>query len=308
MTRAFLGLFEGGLWPGIALFLSMVYKREEIALRLGIVYCMVPLCGAFSGLLASAIFNIGTRSGLAPWRWILILEGIASSLVGLIAYFALPVTLEKAKFLTEKERTYAIERLAPPFIPAPMSLGSSESRLKWESIRRAILSVRTLLAASISFLSLAALQSLQIYIPTMIQSLGHSAIDAQLWSVPPFAVAVVVTIGTALVSDRYRLRGPVILAILPVAIAGYALMFCTTDNNVKYGALFMMVSAICAVNPPVITWLANNFTDHYAQATAIALQIMVGCVFSPVNACGYAWGPVADRDHGLTRRVQMRVA
>lgn len=35
VVRGFLGAAEGGLLPGIVLFLSMVYKRSEMGIRLG---------------------------------------------------------------------------------------------------------------------------------------------------------------------------------------------------------------------------------------------------------------------------------
>jgi MFS family permease len=35
-VRIFLGLAEGGLMPGIAYYLSSWYKRDELALRIGV--------------------------------------------------------------------------------------------------------------------------------------------------------------------------------------------------------------------------------------------------------------------------------
>lgn len=45
--------------------------------------------------------------GLAGWRWIFILEGIATVLLSIIAAFALPAGIASARFLTEEERTFA---------------------------------------------------------------------------------------------------------------------------------------------------------------------------------------------------------
>jgi MFS family permease len=46
VVRAFLGMAEGGLLPGIVLFLSMMYKRSEIGIRLGLIYSSASLSGA----------------------------------------------------------------------------------------------------------------------------------------------------------------------------------------------------------------------------------------------------------------------
>ena len=46
VVRAFLGVAEGGLLPGIVLYLSMCYKRSEMALRLRLIYSSASLSGA----------------------------------------------------------------------------------------------------------------------------------------------------------------------------------------------------------------------------------------------------------------------
>lgn len=48
-VRAILGLVEGGLLPGMVLYLSGLYNRGELALRIGIFYTSASLSGAFGG-------------------------------------------------------------------------------------------------------------------------------------------------------------------------------------------------------------------------------------------------------------------
>ena len=48
-VRALLGLAEGGLLPGMVLYLSGLYTRAELALRIGIFYTAASLSGAFGG-------------------------------------------------------------------------------------------------------------------------------------------------------------------------------------------------------------------------------------------------------------------
>ena len=80
-VRALLGIAEGGLLPGMVLYLSGLYTRQEMALRIGIFYTAASLSGAFGGLLARGLSAIGPRGGLEGWRWIFIIEGL---IVGLI--------------------------------------------------------------------------------------------------------------------------------------------------------------------------------------------------------------------------------
>lgn len=78
-VRAILGLTEGGLLPGMVLYLSGLYTRGELALRIGIFYTAASLSGAFGGLLARGLSAIGPAAGLEGWRWIFIIEGIIVS-------------------------------------------------------------------------------------------------------------------------------------------------------------------------------------------------------------------------------------
>lgn len=61
--------------------------------------------------------------------------------------------------------------------------------------------------------------------PSIVNSLGYSTVRAQLFTVPPYACAFVVSMTLAFVSDRWRARGLVSIASAIIALAGYA-MFC----------------------------------------------------------------------------------
>ena len=88
--RALLGLAEGGLFPGMVLYLSTIYTRSELALRIGVLYTSTSLSSGFGGLLARAMGAIGDRGGLTAWRWIFVIEGLFVSTAGDIFLGASP--------------------------------------------------------------------------------------------------------------------------------------------------------------------------------------------------------------------------
>lgn len=53
-----------------------MYTRGEMALRLGLFYTAASLSGAFGGLLARGLTEIGKVGGQAQWTWIFIIEGL----------------------------------------------------------------------------------------------------------------------------------------------------------------------------------------------------------------------------------------
>jgi hypothetical protein len=61
------------------LYLSGIYTRADLALRIGLFYTAASLSGAFGGLLARGLAAIGTHGGLSSWRWIFVIEGLLAS-------------------------------------------------------------------------------------------------------------------------------------------------------------------------------------------------------------------------------------
>lgn len=53
-------------------------------------YLSSALSGAFSGLLAAGIAQMNGLGGYEGWRWIFLIEGIASVVVGVSTFFLLP--------------------------------------------------------------------------------------------------------------------------------------------------------------------------------------------------------------------------
>lgn len=114
-VRAVLGITEGGLLPGMILYLSGLYTRGEMALRIGIFYTAASLSGAFGGLLARGLNAMDGLGGLEGWRWIFVIEGLITIVCGIIALVFLASNLATASFLTPEEQEFAIRRLSGDF-------------------------------------------------------------------------------------------------------------------------------------------------------------------------------------------------
>lgn len=67
-TRLLLGACEGGLFPSLNLYLTMVYRREEQAKRVSYLFCCTAISGAFGGLMAYGILHMDGIAGVAGWR------------------------------------------------------------------------------------------------------------------------------------------------------------------------------------------------------------------------------------------------
>lgn len=120
--------------------------------------------------------------------------------------------------------------------------------------------------------------SMQFFIPTIIQQLGYRAEEAQVRSIPIFAVATVCCITTAYLTDRMRHRYMFTMVGVMVASIGYILLLCQLNISVgvKYFALFLIVSGGYITQPVTLTWLQNNVSGHYKRSVAAAMQVGFG--------------------------------
>ena len=278
-VRALLGIAEGGLLPGMVLYLSHFYKRSELALRIGLFYTAASLSGAFGGLLARGLSEIGPRGGLEGWRWILIIEGLLTFLCGGIAALILPNSIETCRGLTLEQKTWARQRILDesPTNALGERISHHDERFDWFEVRRGIFNVQVWLSATAYFGILAGLYSFGLFLPTIINSLNFASNpnQAQLWSVIPYAVATVVTVFVAFLSDRLKLRGVIILFSLPLAIIGYAVISVSEKPKVKFGMTCLMAIGLYSSVPCILSWNSNNSAGHYKRATTSALQLAI---------------------------------
>lgn len=295
-VRAILGVTEGGLLPGMVLYLSGLYTRGEMALRIGIFYTAASLSGAFGGLLARGLSAIGPRGGLEGWRWIFIIEGLLTVVCGAISYFFLASNLHTASFLTPEEREFAAKRLSGE-VPNAERFNPSverEEKFRWSEVKRGVLNIQVWLTATAYFAILSGLYSFGLFLPTIINDM-HITSDAnqtQLWSVIPYAVATPVTVFVALLSDRLKLRGTIMLFTLPIAIAGYAVIANVTSAPARFGMTCLMAIGMYASVPCVLVWNSNNSAGHYKRATTSALQLAIA------NAGGFVATFIYPKEEG----------
>lgn len=92
--------------------MGMWYKRNEAQKRFSFFFSSATLAGAFGGLLASAIGKMHGLQGYHGWRWIFIIEGVATVVIGVCAFFIVPDFPEDVRWLSEEEREFIRAKLA----------------------------------------------------------------------------------------------------------------------------------------------------------------------------------------------------
>lgn len=227
-------------------------------------YSFSALSGAFSGLLAAAISKMDGIGGLSGWQGIFCLEGLFTVLFAPIAYLLLPNTLQQIRIFTKDESARCMERLRLD------AIFPDEEKVTLRAALSVYSSPHTWPLFIIMFSMGCCVFGLAFFTPSIVSGMGFSPIRTQLMTVPPFAVAFVVCLGTAYIADRYRQHGFTALLTGLLALVGVIMFYRGRSTAVRYAALFFLITGCYANGPCLLAWVPNNTAAHTRRATAIA--------------------------------------
>ncbi|KAK3938031.1 putative high-affinity nicotinic acid transporter protein [Diplogelasinospora grovesii] len=269
VARSALGVAEGGLFPGIAYYIAMWYRRHECGLRMAIFFSAATAAGAFGGLLARGIVEMRGIGGLSGWQWIFILEGILTILIAGVAFKFMsdyPVT---AKFLTEEERTEVTARLK---LDRSSLADEYNMAFFWAAIKDWKIWVHMFITIGVY----TPLYSYSLFLPTIVKDLGHTSNTAQLMTVPPYIVACVFCIGAGWYADKLGQRGIFMIGFILMSIMGVIMLVAARSPAAKYAGCFFLASGIYPNVPLGVAWNGNNIGGSLKRGVGIAMHVGFG--------------------------------
>jgi predicted MFS family arabinose efflux permease len=117
-TRSILGLLEGGFIPDIVLWLSYFYTSRELPTRLSFFWTALSVTTIITSLLAFALLHMRGVAGWAGWRWLFLIEGFITFVVGVASFFLMPASAVQTKawyrpngWFTDREVKIVVNRV-----------------------------------------------------------------------------------------------------------------------------------------------------------------------------------------------------
>lgn len=122
------------------------------------------------------------------------------------------------------------------------------------------------------------LYTLSLFLPTIIKQLGYTSAEAQLLTVPPYAVATILTVIVAILSEKLKMCAPFILGSTSFAIVGYIILLTAPRGRpgVSYTGTIFAAAGIYPSTAIVLSWPAANVSGQSKRATATAMTITIG--------------------------------
>lgn len=112
---------KAGFIPENILYLSYFFTGPELATRLMYFWVSYMVCNIFSAFIAFGILHMGGVAGLEGWRWLFLIEGSITALMGMASFFFFPTSPTQpslyAKWkggnalFTEREEKIMVNRL-----------------------------------------------------------------------------------------------------------------------------------------------------------------------------------------------------
>jgi sugar phosphate permease len=287
LARFALGAAEAGFFPGVIVYLSHWFTRENRAKATSNFMAAIPLSLIVGSPIAGWI--LGHKwFAVEGWRWLFVLEGIPAILLGAVAFFYLTDRPREAGWLAPEQRQWIGQNL-------------QEEKL---SNRRSITVGQTLRSRTILLLAAAALfdyfpaYTVIFWLPTILKrQSGFSDARVGLLGAVPYVVALIAMLVNGWHSDRSRERrwhsaGPIFIAA--IALLGLIRLPSSTLLTVL---LFSMVCIITAFLPAF--WaIPTEILSESAAAVAVG---MINAVASVAGFAGpYAFGYLLTRTGSLS--------
>jgi len=276
-ARIFLGVTEAGFFPAATYLLTIWYQRYEVQRRMAVFYAAASLSGAFSGLLAFAIEKMDGISGLAGWKWIFILEGLAPVAVSFTLYFLLPDNPQTARFLTKEEREFVVNRIA--YEHGGSGRVTNDDKIKMHHIKSAFADWRIWMAIIPFWACSIGTYGFTATVPAVVKSLGYTSANAQLMTIPIYVFAMISTVIVAFWADHIQQRTPFIMGGFAIGVVGFIAELAIPHPRlpgVTYFFLFLVATGLYCPFTCIVTLIANNLAPSSKRAVGMALLISVG--------------------------------
>ncbi|CAN9460502.1 unnamed protein product [Alternaria alternata] len=232
-------------------------------------FLAIILANTFAGALAYGITS--GNPGMAKWRVLFLVEGLPTVVMSAVAFFFLPDSPEKAKFLTEEEKAVARARGVAQ-AGAATRIGS----IDWKEILEGLMDVKGWILGLMYFSGNVAFSSLPVFLPTILKEMGFSSVNAQGLTAPPFFLSFITVIVTCYIADRTQQRGITIAILTAIGGIGYVILATTKSVAARYFGVFLAAAGIFPAIGNILPWVTNNQGSDTRRGFGIVILNLVG--------------------------------
>ena len=275
-ARFLLGAAEAGFFPGVIVYLSHWFIKEDRGKAVARFMSAIPIGFIIGGPIAGMILGVDWL-GLSGWRWLFLFEGIPAVLLGIVTLFVLPDRPNDVRWLRPEERNWLTSRLAEE----RQAKAHVEHMTIWQALRHpAVL----LLTAGL-FFTYTGGYAIWFWMPTILQRYTGWTVQHISWiGSIPFVAGFVGMLLLGWSSDRFReRRWHFAIPQLTAAAALGMWFFLPHSNTLLVVILSLVIFGTIAYLPPFWALPSEILTSSAAAAAVgfINCTASIGGFFGP---------------------------
>ncbi|KAK2742939.1 hypothetical protein FQN57_005069 [Myotisia sp. PD_48] len=265
--RLVLGLLEAGYFPGCLYLLSTWYTRYEVAKRYSVFYLIGSFASAMSGIIAYGLMQMEGVRGIRGWQWIFILEGV---LTGAIAIFCGIFIIRFPDQERDRQSMFFLKQEEVDAVVARLNKDRGDVEAEPFDLKKFLAPATEVEVWGFAFMFFCATTvayAFSYFLPIILkENMKFSTAASQCLVAPPYAFAGILMYGSAWLGDKYRTRGPIVIANSVIAVVGLAVMGFHEKPAVRYFGTFLCVAGVNASLPAMMAYQANNIRGQWKRA------------------------------------------
>ena len=292
VTRALVGALQGGFICDVCLWISYFYTSKEFTFRLSVFYISNPLSQILSSLLAFALLKIHTAALPEGWRWMFIVEGVFTLIVGIASYFKMPASAVQTKkwyrkngWFTEREEKIVVNRV----LRDDPTKGDMHNRqpVTPKELVKAFFDFDLVPIYIVRLLCDLAMGPVSLYLQISLRQLGFSTFKTNALTIPSGIIAIITMFIIAYISERFNSRGYVMVIIPLWAISTLIpLRYWSGALKDPWGTFALMT--VMLGHPPSwalsISWCSANSNSVRSRAVSAAVVNMFSQAASIISS------------------------
>ncbi|WP_461015692.1 MFS transporter [Streptomyces daliensis] len=283
VLRFLLGVAEAGFFPAVIYYFTRWLPDADRGRATAIFLMGSGTASVIAGPLSGALLEMHGIWGHSGWQWMFFIEGIASVVLGVVAYRFLDNKVEDATWLTDAEKN-GLARMVEDEQRARDARRDTSRISRWKLFT----DPQMLLFCWIYFAISLALYAVTFWLPSIVDDIGGlSEFEVGLLVAVPWLCALVAVYLTGRASDRTGRRRPFLVGALLAGAVGTTL---ATLVSPWWGLAALCVAAMgFKTSSPVFWTIPQSYLDARVAAPAIAL----------VNSLGNLGGFVSPTAFGI---------
>ncbi|OAQ69774.1 MFS transporter [Pochonia chlamydosporia 170] len=278
ITRALIGLFEGGFIPGAILMATYFYTSSELSVRLAAFWSTLNVARVISALLAAGFLEMRGVAGHTGWFWLLLLEGILTLVIGVASFLYLPLSPTSTKsvlcprpWYSEREEVIMINRILRDDpakgltdIKEPVTVKDVKAAWSDKSLWGLYL---------VGMIAYIPATPVQAYLTLTLKRVGKfSTLASNLLTAPSAALQIVTMLGLAYSSDYFNERAFHCLIGELWNLPLFTALLTLPNGGREWGrySIITLISGYPYFHPIVSSWISENSFDVKKRAIAAA--------------------------------------